>query len=64
MSARLLEYIANQQCMATRLVGVLEALQVLDNENVAQSAQSLLIEVAYGMADELNRALDSVSLPD
>ncbi|WP_312530421.1 hypothetical protein [Paracoccus sp. (in: a-proteobacteria)] len=64
MSAQLREYIASQQCEATRLVGVLEALLMLNNEGVAENAQAALINVAYGMADEINRALDSVSLPD
>lgn len=63
MSARLREYIDSQQSMATRLVGVLEALAALDNEGLEGSAQTVLIHIALEMAEEINSALDSVSLP-
>lgn len=63
MSARLREYIDSQQSMATRLVGVLEALAALDNEGLEESAQTVLIHIALEMAEEINSALDSVSLP-
>ena len=56
-------HIALQQNVATQLCGVLEALDILDNEDVAPGARTALINVALSMAIELNRNLDSVNLP-
>ncbi|MGN7868990.1 hypothetical protein [Paracoccus sp. 22332] len=56
-------YIADQQSQALRLESILEALQELNSANVAPDAQSSLIGLAYGMAIDLNEALDSVNLP-
>lgn len=63
MSA-LANYIADQQSVALRLEGLLEALEELNVQNLAPEAQSSLILVARGMAGDLNKALDAVNLPD
>ncbi|WP_353428915.1 hypothetical protein [Paracoccus denitrificans] len=56
--------IQDQQMRACQLVGVLEALEIIDNENVAPNAVTALIGAALNIAVEINSALDSVNLPE
>lgn len=51
------------QVTATQLCGVLEAIAILDNENVGANAVSSLIGVAITLADTINQQLDSATLP-
>ncbi len=62
MSA-LRKHALDQQTRACQLVGVLEAIELLDNENIGGNAVTSLIAVALHLACELNVALDSVNLP-
>ncbi|RWR08493.1 hypothetical protein [Paenirhodobacter populi] len=58
------EHIQNQQNMACNLVGVLEALAILDNEGMGKGgAVTSLISVALVMASDINEGLDTVNLP-
>lgn len=57
------KHVQNQQNLACKLSGDLEALESLNLEGVAESAQTVLIGVARDMAEELNANLDSASLP-
>ena len=57
------KHVQDQQDACTDLCGVLEALRVLDNDDLAPSAQTTLIGVALEMARKLNDNLDSVALP-
>ncbi|MFC3629863.1 hypothetical protein ACFOM8_10450 [Paracoccus angustae] len=57
------DYIADQQAVALRLQCVLQALEELNVQSIAPEAQSTLILVARGMAEDLNTSLDSVNLP-
>lgn len=63
-TSALKKHVQNQQNLACRLSGVLEALESLNLEGVAKSAQTVLMGVARQMAEELNANLDSVSPPD
>lgn len=62
MSA-LREHVSDQQTRCCQLVGVLEAIELLDNENIGGNAITSLIGVALNIAGEINAALDSVNLP-
>lgn len=63
MSA-LKNYIADQQTTALKLANVMEAIDLLNHDNLAPEAVTTLISVARLMADELNRNLDSANLPE
>lgn len=56
-------HIQNQQDMAGKLAAVLEALETLNVDGVADNAQTVLIGVARSMAEELNANLDSTAVP-
>lgn len=64
MKSDLHKHIANQQTLAMRLNFVLEALERLNSESVAEEAQSTLIAIAAEMAAELNNNLDNTRLPE
>lgn len=57
-------HIQDQQARVCQLVGVLEALEIIDNEKVAPGAVTALIGAALHIATEIDSALDSVNLPE
>lgn len=59
----LLKHVQAQQDIATTLCGVIEALSILHNEEVALGAVTSLLNVAGDLAQKLASNLDSVSLP-
>ena len=61
--SKLHEHINDQQVRAMHLQGILEALEILDNEGVAPSAVTSLIIIAKNLATEINEQLDSAVLP-
>lgn len=61
--APLERHVQEQQNLACKLMGVMEALETLNLDGVAENAQTVLIGVARQMAQELNANLDSVNLP-
>ena len=63
MTPELQKYIQEQQDLACNLCGVIEAIHILDNDNVAPDAVTALVNVAQSLASELNAGLDSVNLP-
>ena len=60
----LLSHIRDMQTKATRLLGLLEAIGFLENEETCLNGRVALTEIAIELAGNLNRGLDSVSLPE
>ncbi|RMC35348.1 hypothetical protein [Paracoccus alkanivorans] len=63
MNLSMYNYIAEQQTLAMRLHYVLDAVERLNSENIAEEAQRTLIVIAAEMAASLNDNLDSARLP-
>jgi hypothetical protein len=60
----LLGHIREQQRYAVELESLMDALLLLNENEIGKSAQFGIISLAYRMARELNEALDSTTLPD
>ena len=52
------------QTTAMQLCGVMEAIDILDDEGAAKNAVTCLIRIARSLADQINEQLDSVNLPN
>ena len=51
------------QVAATQLCGVMQAIELLDDEGIGGNAVSTLIRIARSLADKVNNDLDCVNLP-
>ncbi|WP_042246336.1 hypothetical protein [Paracoccus sp. PAMC 22219] len=51
------------QVAATQLCGVMQAIELLDDEGIGGNAVSTLIRIARSLAEKVNTDLDSVNLP-
>ncbi|MCG6112612.1 MAG: hypothetical protein MEQ74_10580 [Paracoccus sp.] len=51
------------QVAATQLCGVMQAIELLDDEGTGGNAVSTLIRIARSLAEKVNNDLDSVNLP-
>lgn len=58
------DYLASVQTKAFRLLGIIEAINYLANENSCAEGRMTMGEVAEGIAREIGIDLDSVSLPN
>lgn len=59
------QHIQKQQDKAVTLCGVIEAIAILDNEDMGRgSAVTSLIQVAGQLIDEITNGLDNVHLPE
>lgn len=57
------DHCANVQTTAMQLCGIMEAVDILDEQGVAKNAVTCLIRIARSLADQINEQLDSVNLP-
>lgn len=60
----MLRHCAKLQTTSLQLCGVIEAIDLLDNEGIGRNAVTCLIGIARSLADEINDQLDSTSLPE
>lgn len=58
----LMQYIQDCQDMAARLTGLIEAAEILQNEDLYGNGVTTLLAVSVQMANELTVRLDSQSL--
>lgn len=56
-------YISDRQTAALKLANVIEAIDLLNHDNLAPNAVMTLIDIARVMANELENDLDTVNLP-
>ena len=60
----LLAHVRDMQTKATRLLGLLEVIGFIENEEACLNGRVALTEIAIELAGKLNLGLDSVSLPE
>ena len=60
----LLDHIRDMQTKATRLLGLLEVIGFIENEETCLNGRVALTEIAIELAGNLILGLDSVSLPE
>lgn len=63
LSAALLAHFEDQQILATRLSGIIEAIDVVYHDKPTSNGVTVLLSIARDLMEELDRNLDSVNLP-
>lgn len=63
LSDALLAHVQDQQVLATRLSGIIEAIDVVYHDKPTSNGVTVLLSIARDLMDQLDTNLDSVNLP-